>query len=657
MASRLTPPALPHIDLPNPGRLLRTSAISLVRSWPRDRGEWRLALWRACFFPWWFWSDLPRPRLPEKNVPLPPGGLAGEYVKSRFASIARRTWLQRVLIILIRTVWLTILIAVVWQAVELAGGPPVQFTMIPMAGALLLVPALILMAFSRPTNAQIARMLDRSFHLQERMVTSLTNLGRELPAPGERATLPYLQVADAANALTAIRSNPAFRVTPPFREIMLVLFWSLVLTSLFFLRGGGGEIPPLQSALVPEFIPAAQRYVTGPQTDLPAGPLSEGMQSDAQMQQLAEETRNIRQDLLTLAEALEDHALTRSAANALEEGDYARAVQELRSTAEQADALTQSERSSMADDLDSASSAMSDSSSGLSTASGDAANGLREGGTEAEQGMQGLADAVEESASRLAANEAPGESGDPAQSSQSTTSETAPGQSPRSSEQESLFDDWSGGGNAGEGDSSEEAANESSEDPSGNSQEENSGERSNEQGDQNSGEGDQGQGNADSEQQAPSEDSGPGGETPGDNPAMMDQSQVADAGQGSSTGDGQATDGPESEESNPSDLSSSDGDQQDPAEPDVSDAAGATGSGSDDETTPGGTVVLNRSPQGEAVPIQGTGSQSYLGSGSDVASGSGSSTQGTISSAGPDSNHVPREYRGIVEAYFSPGDE
>ncbi|MEZ4500918.1 MAG: hypothetical protein R2839_12795, partial [Thermomicrobiales bacterium] len=272
MASRLTPPALPHIDLPNPGRLLRTSAKSLVRSWPRDRGEWRLALWRACFFPWWFWSDLPRPRLPEKNVPLPPGGLAGEYVKSRFASIARRTWLQRVLIILIRTVWLTILIAVVWQAVELAGGPPVQFTMIPMAGALLLVPALILMAFSRPTNAQIARMLDRSFHLQERMVTSLTNLGRELPAPGERATLPYLQVADAANALTAIRSNPAFRVTPPFREIMLVLFWSLVLTSLFFLRGGGGEIPPLQSALVPEFIPAAQRYVTGPQTDLPAGP-------------------------------------------------------------------------------------------------------------------------------------------------------------------------------------------------------------------------------------------------------------------------------------------------------------------------------------------------------------------------------------------------
>ena len=71
----------------------------------------------------------------------------------------------------------------------------------------------------------------------------------------------------------------------------------------------------------------------------------------------------------------------------------------------------------------------------------------------------------------------------------------------------------------------------------------------------------------------------------------------------------------------------------------------------------GGTVTLNRLPNGEAVPVQGAGSQSNLGSGSGMTAGGGGSAQGEVGESGPDSNHVPSEYRQVVESYFSSDDE
>ncbi|MGD9711441.1 MAG: hypothetical protein AB7V46_05165, partial [Thermomicrobiales bacterium] len=125
----------------------------------------------------------------------------------------------------------------------------------------------------------------------------------------------------------------------------------------------------------------------------------------------------------------------------------------------------------------------------------------------------------------------------------------------------------------------------------------------------------------------------------------------------STSGDGAGTDS--AGEVGPPGASSAGADSEelpDPSDPEM----GNGGSGSaDDEGAEesGGTVTLNRMPNGEAVPVQGAGSQSNLGSGAGMTSGGGGSAQGEVGQSGPDSNHVPSEYRSIVESYFSVGDE
>ncbi|MGD9712437.1 MAG: hypothetical protein AB7V46_10275, partial [Thermomicrobiales bacterium] len=299
MATRLPIPTLPQIDASRLRAIPLDVSRDLKARWPENRAEWKLAIWQLVFLPWWLWSDNPAPRLPERDLPLPAGGLAGEHVKAQLRSIARRAWLQRAMNVLARTLWLTILVAVVCQGVEILGGPKIVYSAIPWVGVALLIPALLLAICFRPSNSQVARMLDRSFELQERTITALANIGHDLPFDGQRAGIRYLQVADAANALTMIRGNSAFRPMPPVRELVVAIICGLAFASLFFLRGGEGEIPPLQPVSVPEFIPAAQQFVSAPDPSLPGSPLGQSALSPEELQALAEQSGNARQDLLT----------------------------------------------------------------------------------------------------------------------------------------------------------------------------------------------------------------------------------------------------------------------------------------------------------------------------------------------------------------------
>jgi hypothetical protein len=52
------------------------------------------------------------------------------------------------------------------------------------------------------------------------------------------------------------------------------------------------------------------------------------------------------------------------------------------------------------------------------------------------------------------------------------------------------------------------------------------------------------------------------------------------------------------------------------------------------------------------VQTSADGGSSLLGSGAGVTAGSGDAVQGEVGEAGPDSNHVPAEHRGVVERYF-----
>jgi hypothetical protein len=187
MATPSFPSRLPEVsgrfDIPASLRQARERTRLISGSnlnWPR-------VLWRAVFLPYWFFSDNAAPEIPTRDARLPEGGLAGAHVRSSLTVITRRLWIQRALTTLARGAWLGLLVAVVWQVVELAGGSAVRFDLLFPISLVLVIPAVALAALSRPSRRQTAIMLDRSFGLQQRVETALANIGRNVPESGERA--------------------------------------------------------------------------------------------------------------------------------------------------------------------------------------------------------------------------------------------------------------------------------------------------------------------------------------------------------------------------------------------------------------------------------------------------------------------------------------
>ena len=116
----------------------------------------------------------------------------------------------------------------------------------------------------------------------------------------------------------------------------------LAFAALAFARGAGGGIPPIQSNVVPAFIPAAERFV---QPEQPAvAPEAQDVPTVEEVQQMVQTSIDNQQDLKRLADALSDHAVTREAADLINQGKYAEAAEELRDVANQADQLSDEAR-------------------------------------------------------------------------------------------------------------------------------------------------------------------------------------------------------------------------------------------------------------------------------------------------------------------------
>ncbi len=614
--------------------------------------------------PYWVWSDNPRPELPILQTSLPKGGPAGDHVASSINGISRRIWIQRALNTLARGAWLGVLVAVLWQALELIGGPKLNASMLPIIAVALFVPAILLALLSRPTRHQTALMLDRSFRLQQRIETALSNIGKSIPQPGERPTVEYLQVADAANALSVVKHDSAFRIRPPIREMVLAIICGLAFASLFFLRGGGGDIPPLDTRFVPEFVPAAQRFVSEPMVPEAPLPSSVDFTSIAEVQQLVESSNSARQDLQTLAGALADHAFTRSVASSINQDDYLNAAQQLRDLSSSASGLSSAERSSLAADLESAASQMTGNNPQLTEAARSAAVGLREGGIPAEQGMENLGDSVEQTAQSIASQSTLDEAMQQAQQAESANAQSSQDAGQSSGGQaQSLFADQSlssqsAGAESGMDQSTSDSAGSAADAQSGLSEESGS----------QPGPGDGGQpegsnigdSGAFAGAQAPSEDvTGGGGDASYEEPEM-DVIPGGAQGQGdqAESGDGAGRGGSSEQSGSGGEMSQSGSSETlpDPSEADPENVAPADGEGAGPDEDPRQGVTLQRSPDGESLQVPGTSGRSSLGSGAGVSVSTGDGVQGDVGVAGPDRNHVPDAYRPIVESYFSEAD-
>ncbi len=650
---------LPQLSLPDLGQTARRAA-AWRPSLPVDR---RLFAWRLVTAPWWIWSDIPPLPYPARNPALPSGGLAGDWVVHGIDRIATRIWIQRALAIIARGIWLTLVLGCLWLIVDLLGGPALNFDILLGIGALLLIGSLVIAGLSRPTREQVARMLDRSFVLQERVSTALGNIGVDVPAEGERARVIYLQVADAANAITVAQEHAAFRLRPPVRELVMAIALGLAFAALAFARGAGGGIPPTQSNVVPAFVPAAEQFVQPEQQaqahDAQAVPTVE------EVQQMMQNSIDNQQDLKLLADALSDHAMTREAANLINEGNYTEAAEELRDIANQADQLSDQARTELSSDLSQAAGEMSEGNKTLSESTEQAAEGLQEGGDPAKDGMRDLANAVEQSGQQVQSSEALDQAMQQAQEQAASN----PSQQGEGSE----------AGSTGQESPDNQAGNGAEQEPSSASgqQQGDPGEASSDSGanadgglgeDTQSPSGEPGEG-APADANAPGSTSGQEGEANGQpQPGDASGSSADDAAQAASSEQGDPSQGTgaggESGEGEPSSSDSGDGGElehktdgkKDPSASNVSDGSGEGADTSGASQDPHTAVELPRSPEGESVQIGGSSGTSSLGTGAGVTVSSGSATQGEVGESSPDSNHVPPEYRSIVESYFSDKD-
>jgi NAD(P)-dependent dehydrogenase (short-subunit alcohol dehydrogenase family) len=186
---------------------------------------------------------------------------------------------------------------------------------------------------------------------------------------------------------------------------VLAIACGLLMAALYFLRGVGGDIPPVASGSVPGFTPAAERPLTPDAEAAAEGAALTDAPTVDEVRERAQRSNDAQRDLSVLGRALADHAVTRSAAESIQQGEYGEAADELRDLAEQANKLSPASREELASDLDQAASQMSPGGGELSQASQEAAEGLRQGKEAAQEGVRGLGEAVEQAGNQVASQQ------------------------------------------------------------------------------------------------------------------------------------------------------------------------------------------------------------------------------------------------------------
>lgn len=667
-------PSLPSFD----GVRRWPAAGREAMAWRPPRGEaGKTFAWRALWLPYWIASDVPAPRLPARDrAATAVAGPAGDHVVRTLNGLSRRIWLQRALSIAGRSVLLPLLLASSWLLLEIVGGPAFNPTAIVAAAILSGVLGVCLIATQRPTRAQVARMLDRSFGLHDRMQTAVGNLGVEVPAAGERARVTYLQMADAANIVTELKNAPALRVRLPVREIVLAIAAALLLAALFFLRGTGDAIPASAAAPVPSFVSAAQRLAAQTQSAA-AAPTTADAPTMAEVSERAARSQSAERDLKSLANGLADQAVTRQAADDIQQGQYSEGADALREAAKNAPNLSEAARTGLANDLDQAASQMTDGNGALAQATKDAADGLRQGGADAQSGLENLGDAVDQAsgdvvpqqeltqqrqqaAAAQAAQAGQRSSSDPngdQQGSQSQGQQSgSQGNSSQSGQQSDQSGDQSGGGNGADA-----SGNTPSQQGQGQSQDgQNAANSGQSQGSSGSGAdakpssnsgntaGDQGQS---AEGGAPADANGQGSESD-PNGSSSPKGNGASSGPGAGSGDGSDPNGSDSngasgtnQQSQPTDANA--------AAAKVTDGSGGNGGPTSGETTDPTTTMQLDGQGGQGVQTSGDNGSASQGAGPGASVSTGTTVQGEVGAAGPDSNRVPESYRSLVEAFFS----
>ena len=664
----------------------RGMSRSLRRWWDRlvqvFRHDPQLFFWNLLWLPFWVASDAAPPQMPSRRMPAERQGFhdpAGIYLAARMDRVVRTFTLAWIAGAVLRGLTLAILGIALWSLLAVLGVG--NLPAMPVIAAIAVAGIVLGLAYGwliRPDRLMVAGMLDRTFGLEERIVTAFDR-------PGDDGHVSRLQLADAANTFEDTMSEIPRAAMVPIREIAacLIAVGALVTVLLSYVPHDGiaaaGESP------VPQFVLASERLAvrenTIPDRPVDNAPTTQDAATIAEIQERGRESQSARDDLARIAEALRDHPITQPAAEAIANGDYAAAAEALRSASQAAGSMDQQSRDALADDLDQAADQIAETNPELAQSAQEAADDLRAGGTDAETALSELAEQVDQTSERVASQEDLARDLDEAQSGSNPSSGSEGSQGEQSSQEgnsgEQQTSDQGQASDPGEGSAAEPGVSNEGDAPS-ESQQPGS--------DASEGSSDQGAGSSSSQEGAgdkPSDmpqdgssgqSSNDGASSEGDSSSSGANDQGLEGGtddetsasQGSGAGTGQRgandqTEGSQSvddpsapQEGNPEAEVPNQGKAGDPP-PSRSER------GEEDDntgtTSQGDSNLEIEGTSDEGVQSGGDSGSSSLGSGTGSTTASGDQSQGDVGVAGPDSNRVPDTLRDVVKDYFGGPEE
>jgi hypothetical protein len=638
--------------------------------WPTPsslRERWMRLIW----LPFWIGAEIAAPHVGQRARVRGDLGPASRRLVMYLSSIRRRQLVIRYATVIARGIVLGLLVSAIWAVWSASGGRKIDSAALLITTGILVAIGLIFGWRHRPDLRETATMLDNSFTLSDRMATAFDHLTTGPDRIQGQPHLAYLQIAEATNTVAMLNKHSALRIRPPVRELVLIAGLALLFLGLYLLRGTGAGLPVAGNSSVPAFVSARDRLQQQPTIPTPPADVKNAP-SVADVQKRADQSSAAEQDLLKIADALDDNPLTAPIADSIKAGDYQKAADQLNAVSSQVSQLSPESRADLAGKLDQAADGMTGQHPDLQDATHKAADGLRSDPQQAESSLSNLSDQISRT----------GETVESQQDLAKDMRDARQAQGGGSSNQNSRPEPGGTQGDSSQG--QQQIAGEGGDASSGQGKQPDQGQQTNGSGQSDSGNGNpqsQGQSGSDSSSAQPSgQQNGASGQSTGNGPAgQVDPSSGNGSGQtgtGETGGPSQPSQGTTGGQSNNAQTgagagsgsdgagknqTSSGGDQQsggssgNSPDPNVVNGDGSgSGSGSqDNQTTPAhSSITLSRSPDATGMQSGGSASSSS-GSGSGAAAGPGSVSQGDVGTAGPDSNRVPKRYREIVEDYFS----
>ena len=200
--------------------------------------------------PFWLWSDAPVPELPQRSAGSRSRRslvLAGHAVVTGIDRVRRRLWVSHAAAAICRGLWLAHRLR---RRADAARRRSAGRTFDPRPAARSRRGDALRRTGSGGLEQTVSRAhgTDARSHLRAARAAE-DGARRSRPRrPRRRASarpVVYLQMADAANAVAALRNDRRLRPAIPVREVVLVVLFALLLTTLAFVRGLGGGLPEL----------------------------------------------------------------------------------------------------------------------------------------------------------------------------------------------------------------------------------------------------------------------------------------------------------------------------------------------------------------------------------------------------------------------------